>query len=250
VTSTRTNTVEADIACVAAAIGSRARARVLLILAGVAAMPAGELASEAGLHASTVSKHLTKLLGAKLVTVERDGSQRIYRLANPDVVRVLEQLSLLARPVPMQTPRSSTRAEALRRARMCYDHLAGRLGVTLMTALLEQGMLIADSATLPDTPSARILSEAGVAAEYAVSAAGIERFAVFGVTVPEGRHTVCYCVDWVERRPHLAGALGGALAARLFELGWVRRGSTPRVVHVTDSGSTGLLDTFGIDPDR
>jgi DNA-binding transcriptional ArsR family regulator len=225
--------IEADIAGVAAAIGDPSRTRVLLALAGGRALPASALAGEAGVSASTVSGHLNRLLDAKLLTVERDGRHRYYRLATPEVARTLEWLARIAQPVPVRTLRRSTRAAALLRARLCYDHLAGQLGVAVMAALLDRGVLTPSDA---DT-------------RYLVSSSGRAELAAFGVDVSSvagRRPSVRYCLDWAERRPHLAGQLGGALAARLFELDWVRRGRARRVVHLTDAGRAGLRDTFGV----
>lgn len=245
-TSTPTTAVEADIAGVAAAIGDPSRTRVLLALAGGQALPASALAAEAGVAASTISGHLSRLLDAKLLTVERDGRHRFYRLATPDVARVLEQLSLLAQPIPVSTLRRSTRAEALLRARLCYDHLAGRLGVAVMAALIDRGFLVDQGGALPDTPSSRTPFETGSGAEYTLTEGGAQRLGQLGIPVTGRRGTVRYCVDWAEGRPHLAGPLGGALTGRLFELGWIRRGTSRRVVHVTDEGVKGLHDTFGL----
>ncbi|WP_028936723.1 ArsR/SmtB family transcription factor [Pseudonocardia spinosispora] len=245
-TSTPAVAVEADIAGVAAAIGDPSRTRVLLALAGGQALPASALAAEAGVAASTISGHLSKLLDAKLLTVERDGRHRFYRLATPDVARILEQLSLLAQPIPVSTLRRSTRAEALLRARLCYDHLAGRLGVAVMSALIDRGVLVDQGGTLPDTPSARTPYENGAGAEYLLSPVGAVLLTDLGVRVTGPRRAVRYCVDWAEGKPHLAGQLGGALADRLFDLGWIRRGTSRRVVHVTEEGTRGLHDTLGL----
>ncbi|WP_445188261.1 ArsR/SmtB family transcription factor [Pseudonocardia sp. Cha107L01] len=230
----------ADIAGVAAAIGDPSRARVLLALAGGSALPASALAAEAGVSASTVSGHLSRLLAAKLLTVERDGRHRYYRLATPEVATALEWLSRIAQPLPVRSLRQSTRAAALLRARFCYDHLAGRLGVAVMAALLDREVLTAELADSDDV------------VRYLVTPAGQVELAGFGVdlsSLARRRPTVRYCLDWAEQRPHLAGPLGGALAARLFELDWIRRGHSRRVVHVTDYGEAGLRDTFGITAD-
>lgn len=224
---------EIDIAGVAAAIGDLSRTKVLLALAGGAALPASALAAEAGVSNSTISGHLAKLLDAKLLTVERDGRQRYYPLATTDVARALEQLALIARPLPVRSLRDDTRAKALLRARLCYDHLAGRLDVALMDALLDQGVLTADGST----------------ETYRLTAAGHERLAAFGVEaerLPHRRFTVRYCIDWSEHRHHLAGALGTAVTGRMFALGWLRRGKARRVVHLTDSGRAGVDSVFGM----
>ncbi|HEY1971843.1 MAG TPA: metalloregulator ArsR/SmtB family transcription factor [Pseudonocardia sp.] len=242
--------VEADIATVAAAIGDQSRTRVLLALAGGAALPAGALAVEAGVSPATISGHLSKLLDAKLLTVERDGRHRFYRLASRDVARALESLALLAEPVPARSLRRSTRARSLLRARLCYDHLAGQLGVDLMAALVRRGVLVADTEPLPATPSGHTPYESEGAAEYTVTSAGLRLLGELGVELSSltGRRnpSVRYCVDWAERRPHLAGPLGAALTDRLFELGWLRRGRSHRMVALTDAGAAGLLDTFGV----
>jgi DNA-binding transcriptional ArsR family regulator len=228
---------ERDVAGVAAAIGDPSRTRVLLALAEGDALPAGALAAEAGVSPSTISEHLAKLLSAKLLTVERDGRRRYYRLATPEVARALEWLARIAQPLPVRSLRESTRATALYRARLCYDHLAGRLGVALMAALLDKGILTAE----PDP-----------AEQYLVSARGRAELAELGVDVSSvgRRHpTVRYCIDWAERRPHLAGPLGGALATRLFQLDWIRRARPRRAVQVTDAGRDGLRDVFGVTDD-
>jgi DNA-binding transcriptional ArsR family regulator len=247
--------VEADIAGVAAAIGDPSRTRVLLALAGGRALPASALAGEAGVSASTVSGHLNRLLDAKLLTVERDGRHRYYRLATPEVARALEWLARIAQPVPVRSLRRSTRAAALLRARLCYDHLAGQLGVAVMAALLDRGVLTSsESGTGSNTRTGDSDTEnSGTAApdpaQYLVSPGGRDELAAFGVDVSSvagRRPTVRYCLDWAERRPHLAGQLGGALTTRLFDLEWLRRGRARRVVHLTDAGRAGLHDTFGV----
>jgi hypothetical protein len=157
----------------------------------------------------------------------------VDNLRATDVARALEQLALIARPLPVRSLRDDARAKALLRARLCYDHLAGRLGVALMDALLDQGLLAADGS--PET--------------YRLSGDGHERLAAFGVEVerlPRRRSTVRYCVDWGEQRHHLAGALGAAVTDRMFARGWLRRGEARRVVHLTDSGREGVASVFGM----
>ncbi|GAA2268355.1 metalloregulator ArsR/SmtB family transcription factor [Nonomuraea roseoviolacea subsp. roseoviolacea] len=223
---------DADIAEVAAAIGDRSRAKVLMALAGGGVLPASALAAEAGVSVSTISGHLARLREAKLLTVEHDGRHRYYRLASTDVARALEELARIARPLPVTSLRDSVRNQALMRARLCYDHLAGRLGVVLLAALVDGDVLTGTAA-----------------GGYRITAAGLGRLAAFGIEVEEfsrRRPAIRYCVDWGERRHHLAGALGAAVADRLFALGWLRRGRARRVVHLTDEGRTGLNETFGV----
>ncbi|MFI0216234.1 ArsR/SmtB family transcription factor [Streptomyces lydicus] len=234
---------ETDVAHVAAAIGDPSRAKVLLALAGGGALPASALAAEAGVSNSTISGHLAKLLDARLLTVEHDGRHRYYRLATTDVARALEQLALIARPLPVRSLNADTRAKALLRARLCYDHLAGRLGVAVMDALQENDILTAEHT---GTAGATVVS-------YAVTPHGHQELSAFGVDparLPRRRTGVRYCVDWAEQRHHLAGALGAALTARMFALGWLRHGRYRRVVHLTDGGREGLATTFGVDVDQ
>jgi DNA-binding transcriptional ArsR family regulator len=132
---------EADIAAVAELLADRSRSRMLSALADGRALPASRLAAEAGIAASTCSAHLGRLVAAGMLDVEPHGRHRYYRLAGPDVAEVLEVIARLAPPLPVRSLREGTTAEAMRRARTCYDHLAGRLGVALMDALLTAGAL-------------------------------------------------------------------------------------------------------------
>jgi DNA-binding transcriptional ArsR family regulator len=226
---------EADIARVAAAIGDSSRAKVLLALADGRVMPATALAAEAGVSPSTISGHLTRLREAKLLTVEHEGRHRYYRLASSDVARALEELARIAQPLPVGSLRDSVRVRALMRARLCYDHLAGRLGVALLAALVDGGVLgHADGG-------------------YEITEAGFGELAAFGVdpaAFSRRRPAVRYCcVDWAEQRHHLAGALGEAVTGRLFALDWLRRGRSRRVVTLTEAGETGLHEAFGLSRD-
>jgi hypothetical protein len=184
--------------------------------------------------ASTISGHLNRLREAKLLTVEHDGRHRYYRLASTDVARALEELARIARPLPVRSLRDSVHAHALLRARLCYDHLAGRLGVDLLAAMVDAGVLVyTDGSYLVTTAGAEVLREIGVNA----------------ADLSGRRPTTRYCVDWGEKRHHLAGALGAAVTTRLFALGWLRRGRARRVVLLTDAGRSGLHDTFGLAPE-
>ncbi|MFC5833612.1 ArsR/SmtB family transcription factor [Nonomuraea insulae] len=222
---------ETDIAEVAAAIGDPSRTKVLRALGDGRALPASALAAEVGVSMSTISGHLARLREAKLLTVEHDGRHRYYRLASRDVGRALEELARIARPLPVRSLRESVRTQALMRARLCYDHLAGRLGVALLAGLIEREVLVND------------------AGSYRITEPGLDRLAAFGVDVEEfsrRRPAIRYCVDWGENRHHLAGALGAAIADRLFALEWLRRGRARRVVQLTEAGQAGLYETFGV----
>lgn len=221
---------DAHVAHIAALIGEPARARVLTALVDGRALAAGVLATEAGVAASTASGHLARLRDAGLVTCEERGRARYYRLAGPEVAEALEALARIAPPEPIRSLRQGTHAYALRRARTCYNHLAGRLGVAVMDALVAHDLLDGTGCAL--------------------TAAGRQSMRAVGVDVAaieEHRPALRHCVDWSEQRPHLAGPLGTALTDRLFALDWLRRGARRRVVTLTDAGALGLREVFGVE---
>jgi DNA-binding transcriptional ArsR family regulator len=239
---------EPDIARVAALIADGSRARILRALSDGRPLPATVLAAEAGISAPTASAHLTRLLDAGMVTMERDGRNRNYRLANSEITAALEALAVIAPPSPVRTPRRSTRSEALRRSRTCYDHVAGRLGVSLMHALVDSQALTTrrPQEEVTDRPATN-----GGDGGYRLTDGGAALLRGFGVDLdrlPPRRAAVRHCMDWSEQEPHLAGSVGAALTRRMFELGWIRPGTSPRIVHVTDKGAAGLRRTFGVDP--
>jgi DNA-binding transcriptional ArsR family regulator len=241
---------DVDIARVAAVLADRGRARMLLVLGDGRALPASVLAAEAGVAASTASAHLGRLTDAGLLRVERHGRHRYFRLAGPGVAELVEALARHAPPAPVRSLREGTRAEALRAARTCYDHLAGRLGVELMAALLDRGALVGgDGRFHPEAAAADHLAAPGRDVDYRLTDAGAALLAELGAGVAGNgrRPLVRYCVDWSEQRHHLAGAVGATLARRLFELGWLRRADRGRAVHVTPAGAEGLRRTFGIE---
>jgi len=214
------------IARIAALIGDSARAEVLTALMADRALTATELADLAGVTKQIISAHLTKLLDAGLLSVESQGRHRYFRLADRDVAQLLESLMNVAFRAGAVRLRSSPREPALRRARVCYDHLAGEVGVQLHEALLRQGYLQS--------------AEDGLA----VTQAGEEWFAQQGIDtalVARQRRMLCRpCLDWSERRHHLGGALGAALLQRLVDRGWARRDKTSRVVHFSAEGELAL----------
>jgi DNA-binding transcriptional ArsR family regulator len=224
--------MDVDLAAGASAIADRARAAMLDALLDGAPRSAGALAREAGVAPSTASHHLGRLLDAGLVVVEPDGRRRAFRLARPEVAHALEALALVSPPRPARTLRRATRAEAERAARTCYDHLAGALGVAVCDALLATGAI----------------SPAGERG-YALGPTAGDTFAAIGVTPPARarRAYAIRCLDWSERRPHLAGALGAAVADAMLARGWVARVSGSRALLVTDAGRAGLRAGLGVE---
>jgi DNA-binding transcriptional ArsR family regulator len=242
---------DADIAALGSVLADQRRARILLALGDGRALPASVLAAEAGVAPSTASEHLGKLVDARLLTVEPHGRHRYFRLAGPEVGRLLETLAGVAPEAPVRSLRQGTRAQAVRAARTCYDHLAGQLGCALMDALLERGILAGgDGAFDPGQHPRDRLSSPGREVDYRLTDRGREALLELGVDPEAGpgrRPLVQYCVDWSEQRHHLAGALGARIAARLFELGWIRRAARSRAVHLTEEGVAGLRDAFGVE---
>ncbi len=226
---------DVDIAVVASLVGDPARAHMLCALLDGRALTATELAGAAGVSPQTTSGHLAKLVDANLVRVARQGRHRYHRLASPQVGHMLEAIMAVAvTGKPRYRPRSPTDA-AMRRARTCYDHLAGQLGVAVADALQESRRVV--------------LGEDG----GEVTDAGRKFFSAFGVDFApyKSRRVFCRaCVDWTERRPHIAGAVGAALTARCFDLRWVERTAQRRTLAITPAGAKGLRETFGIDVAR
>jgi DNA-binding transcriptional ArsR family regulator len=237
---------DADLASVGALVADPGRCAILLALDDGRALPAGRLAAEAGVSAATASSHLGKLTGAGLLAVEARGRHRYYRLAGPDVAHLIEALQRLAPAAPVRSLRQGTRAQALREARTCYDHVAGRLGVGLMATLIERGHLSGgDGSYDPGRQDGR--AGYGHDLDYELTGAGAQFLTGFGVQAPPGRRLVRYCVDWSEQRHHLAGGLGRGLLDRLLELDWIRRSESSRAVRITTAGRDGLRTTFGVD---
>lgn len=218
---------DADFAAVAAAIGEPARAAMLESLLGVRARPAGELARVAGVAPSTASAHLARLLAANLVRAETHGRHRYYTLTGPEVAQAVEALSAVAPRRAPRSLRSANRIAAELAARSCYDHLAGALGVAVAARLCELGALDGSSLSLLDP-------------------APLERM---GVAIPArtSRPLTRACLDWSERRYHLAGALGAALLSALVAQGWLERTGRGRAVAITPAGQVALEERIGLD---
>jgi DNA-binding transcriptional ArsR family regulator len=254
-TETRLRTA-ADIAPVAALFADRTRARIITALVDGRALPASVIAKECGVSASTASEHLARLVAGGVLRVEPSGRHRYYRLADAAVAAAVEALAVIAPQPPVTSLRESTRAAALRRARTCYDHLAGRLGVAVTAALLERGALVRQDGVGDTARAADDRLAAPVRAHpYVLGAAAGDVFGALGVDLDRlldrprsARPLLRFCVDWSEQRHHLAGALGAAVFEAVEAAGWVvpRRGG--RAVEVTDAGRRGFAATLGVQP--
>ncbi|MGC2778753.1 MAG: metalloregulator ArsR/SmtB family transcription factor [Bradyrhizobium sp.] len=223
-----------DIAMVAALVGDPARANMLTALLSGRALTATELAQEAGVTPQTASSHLAKLEVGGLIEPEKQGRHRYYRLADPDVADVLEKLAGLAARAGHMRVRTGPKEPELRRARICYDHLAGDLGVQMLDSMVRQKLVRRRKQEIA-------LTEDG------------ERFLVQHLRIsPEmlahPRRPVCKaCLDWSARRHHLAGTLGAALMKRFAELKWAARDPAPgsRVVNFSRAGEKHFTALFG-----
>jgi DNA-binding transcriptional ArsR family regulator len=240
---------DARIAEVAALLADPARCRILLALFDGRALPASLLADEAGVSRSTASGHLGKLSDAGLLRVETHGRNRYYRLAGPQIAELMEKLTELAPARPVRSLREGTRAAQLRAARTCYDHMAGRLGVAIMSQLLHAGYLEGGDGEYHSHHAARDrLAAPGRDVDYTLSPAGQQFLADVGVRVPGGpRRLVRYCVDWSEQRHHLGGRLGRALLDHFLVESWVSRHKVGRALKVTATGRAALATFFDID---
>ncbi|GAB2742793.1 ArsR/SmtB family transcription factor [Kitasatospora kifunensis] len=224
----------AELATVAALLADGTRAAFCLALLDGRAWTAGELARHAGVAAATATEHLNLLVSGRLLAQERQGRHRYVRLADPQVAELIEQLAALAPPradpAPPRSLSAAGRRHALARARTCYDHLAGTVGVAIYDAMTERGLLDQDGGL-------RLTGE------------GDAWLAGLGVTVPAGgrRPAVLACLDWTERRPHLAGAVGAAICDRALTAGWITRIGSSRAVAVTATGRAVLRERFGVD---
>jgi DNA-binding transcriptional ArsR family regulator len=227
---------DVNIVPAASLLAEPARAAMLTALLDDRPLAAGELARLAGVSAATASAHLARLLDGGLVTVISQGRHRYYRLAGPQVAAAMEALANLSPVTPVRSLRQSQDAAALAQARTCYDHLAGRAGVALLAALLARRLLAA--------PQAHSGPE-----RFEVTADGLDTLSSFGLDIGALERTRrCFagpCLDWTERKPHLNGALGAAITARLLGIGWIERGKRRRAVRVTPAGAEGLAATFG-----
>jgi len=217
---------------VASLIGDTSRASMLMGLLSGKALPASELARAARITPQTASSHLAKMVEGGLLVYESYGRHRYYRLANPEVGQALEALNAIAPPNPVRSLRESDQSKALQFARTCYDHIAGEVGVAFTDRLLELDVMREDER------------------DFVVTTDGTSWFREFGIELdgirPGRRHFARQCLDWSERRHHMAGALGAAVTNRLFDLGWIERIPGGRAIRVTSEGSMGLSKQIGL----
>ncbi|QKW26805.1 helix-turn-helix transcriptional regulator [Streptomyces seoulensis] len=219
------------LAALAALVADETRAACLLALLDGRAWTAGELARHAGVAASTLSEHLGRLVGGGLLAEERQGRHRYVRLADARTAQLVEDLVAQVAPAEHRprTLREAGAASAMARARTCYDHLAGRLGIALTDALTARGLLRQDTG-------------------FALTDAGVAWFGAAGIGLDRtGRRPLARaCLDWTERRPHLAGVSGAALCRHAFDAGWCVRIGTRRAVRLTPAGERALSELLGV----
>ncbi|MGW0585479.1 ArsR/SmtB family transcription factor [Streptomyces sp. NPDC002920] len=232
------------LAAVASLMADETRAACLLALLDGQAWTAGELARHAEVAASTLSEHLGKLVGGGLLAEERQGRHRYVRLADARTAQLVEDLAAQVAPGVAPRPhtlRAANAGSAMARGRTCYDHLAGRLGITLTDALTTRGLL-------------RGAGEEGDGSAsgtgFGLTDAGLRWFADVGIPLERAtrRPLVRACLDWTERRPHLAGVAGAALCRHAFDAGWCVRIGSERAVKVTATGERALGELLGIEP--
>ncbi len=226
------HTADPDIAQVAALISDTGRAAMILALLDGGELPATELALRSGTSPQAASAHLRKLVEAEFITVRPAGRQRLFRLSSPEVANVVETLSTIAKRPPVVGLSQSEGMRRLRDARSCYDHMAGRLGVMLTDHFVERGALRAAKESFELTPG------------------GERYFARLGVDVDQARASrrsfARACMDWTERRPHLAGSLGASLLELFLTSGWVARSAKDRGLRLTPQGRVALSRRFHI----
>ncbi|WP_025721912.1 ArsR/SmtB family transcription factor [Paenibacillus polymyxa] len=224
---------KSNVAMIASLVSEPSRAAILTALLDGRFHTASELAHMAGIKPQTASFHLAKMTEAQVVTVEKQGRHRYYGIQDPEVARVMESFLSIAPSVPIHSFKQASENEALRLARTCYDHVAGQLGVQLMSFFIQKGILSEDQDGLHITEQ------------------GETFFTDFQIDLKKTRQKrrsfSHKCLDWSERRHHLAGALGSALLDRLFELNWIERLPTTRAIRVTADGKRGFKEIFSIE---
>ena len=225
---------DADLATIGSLMSDRTRATILLTLLNGGMTSASALAQRAAVSRPLASAHLRKLFEGGLIVVEPRGRHRFYRLSSQRVADALESLILLSPASAINSLRGSKESIGLQRGRLCYDHLAGRLGVALTHQMMEAGLLRKSGG------------------DYEVTDAGAGVFRGLGIDIAslrgQERPLSRACLDWSEKDHHLAGSLGAALTNELFRLGWLEGREASRVVTVTAVGQQGLQQAFGLEP--
>ncbi|MGQ4415560.1 ArsR/SmtB family transcription factor [Streptomyces sp. SAS_269] len=230
---TTKDTRAAALAALASLVADETRAACLLALLDGRAWTAGELARHAGVAPSTLSEHLGKLVAGGLLAQERQGRHRYVRLADARVAQLVEDLAAQVTPAGTARPRTlreSSAGSAMARGRTCYDHLAGRLGIAITDALTERGLLRQDTG-------------------FALTDAGLRWYGTAGIPLDRSarRPLARACLDWTERRPHLAGSAGAALCRHALDAGWCVRIGSERAVRVTPPGARALNELLGLE---
>ena len=225
--------MDPDISAVAALIGDSTRARMLWALMGGLALPAGELAMSANVAPQTASAHLSRLLEGKLLRAEAQGRHRYYRLASPEIATAIEALANVAPRAKVHIQQETDSSNPLRFARTCYNHFAGTVAVRINDALQDRRLLALSRGK-----------------EYRLTSEGQRWFKELGIDIETMKSRRCVfarpCLDWSERRHHLAGTLGTALLQRFFELKWVVRIDKTRALRVTYEGQEQLSKLLAI----
>lgn len=220
-----------DIARVAALLGDPARANMLTALMGGKALTATELAQEAGVTPQTASSHLAKLEAGQIVIPRKQGRHRYFTLSGPDIVEALEVMMGIANRVGHNRVRTGPKDPELRRARVCYDHLAGDMGVALFDGLSKRKLIKTDL-------NGVALTDAGV--DFA------NGFGIDLAALRQNRRPLCReCLDWSARQSHLAGSFGAALLDRFYDLGWARRMTESRIVQFSPKGEKAFRELVG-----
>lgn len=222
-----------DIALIGSLVGDPARANILTALMSGHALTATELAAECGVTPQTASSHLAKLEAGGLLRQRKQGRHRYFALSGDDVGQMLENMMGLAASRGHLRLRTGPRDPALRKARICYDHMAGEMGVQLLDSLLQRGLAVADGDDLDLTESGR-----SALGEFGIDMDGLERL----------RRPLCkFCLDWSARRSHLAGSLGAALLDRMIALKWARRVPNTRIIAFTPPGEAAFQKAFPLE---
>lgn len=225
-----------NIAEMAALIADPSRSAMLLALLGGQTLLASELARQARITPQTASTHLAKLVEGRLLTVQSRGRHRYFRLSSAEVAHVIESLITIAPPVKVRSLRQSDQTKALHGARTCYDHIAGEMGVAVAESMVNRQWLV--------------LGEK----EFTVTAAGRVGLLALGIDVAglsRGRRALAKpCLDWSERRYHVAGVLGASLAELFFSRGWIERLPATRAIRVTNLGTAGFAQYFDLPSEK